>query len=114
MLAGSYDLTIEQGATFTLAMFYQDDAGAAVDLTGATARMQLRTAVSASTPAIELTTQNGRITIDGARGQITLNIAAADTAGLTGSGVYDLEIVQGSTVQRILEGAYKVNPEVTR
>lgn len=114
MLAGRYALTIEQGATFTLAMFYQDDAGAAVDLTGYTARMQLRSSVDAAQAAIELTTQNGRIVIDGARGQIMLNIAAADTAGLTGSGVYDLELVQGAAVQRVLEGAYQVNPEVTR
>lgn len=114
MLAGRYALTIEQGATFTLAMFYQDDAGAAVDLTGYTARMQLRKTDHAGHIELELTTENGRIVIDGARGQIMLNIAAADTTSLTGSGVYDLELVQGAAVQRVLEGAYQVNPEVTR
>jgi hypothetical protein len=113
MLAGSYDLNIEQGATFTLAMFYQDDNGAAVDLTGRTARMQLRTSIDGEVE-IELTTENSRIIIDGPRGQITLSIAATDTEELTGGGVYDLELVQGAIVERILEGFYKVKPEVTR
>lgn len=114
MLAGRYDLTIEQGATFTLDLFYQDGSGAAVDITGYSARMQLRSSVDSSTVALELTTANGRITLDGARGKVTLNIAATDTAGLTGSGVYDLELVTGSVVQRILEGTYTIVPEVTR
>lgn len=114
MLAGRYDLTIEQGATFALSMFYQDDAGAAVDLMGYTARMQLRETVDAATAVLDLTTENGRILIDAERGQVTLSIAATDTANLTGTGVYDLELVQGVTVLRILEGTYKVNPGVTR
>lgn len=114
MLAARYDLTIEQGATFALVMFYQDDAGAAVDLTGYTARMQLRKTDHTGHTELELTTENGRIAIDGARGQISLSIAAADTTALVNSGVYDLEIVQGATVQRILEGSYTVSPEVTR
>lgn len=114
MLAGRYDLTIEQGATFTLSMFYQDDAGAAVDLTGYSARMQLRSAVASTDVALSLTTENGRIAIDGARGLIALTILAADTATISGAGVYDLEVVLGATVHRIMEGSYTINPEVTR
>lgn len=114
MLAGRYDLTIEQGATFTLSMYYQDDAGAAVDLTGYSARMHLRKADHVGNIEIELTTENGRIVIDGARGQIVLNIAAVDTQDLTASGVYDLEVVLGAVVHRIMQGAYTISPEVTR
>ena len=114
MLAGQLDLVIEQGATFTLSLFYQDDAGAAVDITGRTARMQLRKTDHTGNTELELTTENGRITIDGARGLIALSIAAADTAALVHSGVYDLELVSGAQVDRIVQGSYTISPEVTR
>lgn len=114
MLAGRYDLTVEQGSTFNLTLVYKDQRGYVIDLTGYSARMQLRTSVGASTVALDLTTANGRISVDGAAGKINLSIAAADTAGLSGTGVYDLELVNGQTVQRILEGSYTISPEVTR
>lgn len=114
MLAGQLDLVIEQGATFTLSMFYQDDTGAAVDITGRTARMQMRSAVTSADVVLALTTENGRIAIEGSRGLIALSIAATDTAGLSGSGVYDLELVNGALVERVLQGAYTISPEVTR
>lgn len=114
MLAGQYNLTVEQGSTFNLTLVYKDQRGYVIDLTGYTARMQMRATVGASTTVLDLTTANGRIAIEGAAGKITLSIAAADTAGLSGSGVYDLELVNGLIVQRVLEGSYTISPEVTR
>lgn len=114
MLAGQYDLTVEQGSTFNLTLVYKDQRGYVIDLSGYSARMQLRTTVGASTTALDLTTANGRIAIEGTAGKIILSIAAADTAGLSGTGVYDLELVNGLIVQRILEGSYTISPEVTR
>lgn len=110
MLAGELNLTIEQGATFLLTLIYQDDTGAPANLTGSTARMQLRTSKSAASSVLELTTENGRISIDGAAGQINLTISATDTNGLSGSGVYYLELVSGEVVERLVEGAYSVSP----
>lgn len=114
MLAGQYDITIEAGATFGLSLTYVNETGEAVDLTGYTARMQLRTAIGDANPVIELTTSNNRIDIDTDTNVITLSISASDTAGLSGSGVYDLEIITGTTVERLLEGNYTVVAEVTR
>lgn len=115
MAAGSYNITIEQGATFSLVVTWEDSAGSAVDLTGRTARMQIRDRVAATDTLIELTTENGRIALGGAAGTITLTITAADTAALDfRSGVYDLEIVNGAVVDRILEGEVELNKEVTR
>lgn len=114
MLAGLLDIEIEQGATFNLVFLYQDENGAAINLTGMTARMQLRRTYNSPTALISLTTENSRITIDALLGKITLNIDAVTTATLTGSGVYDLELVNGSNVSRILEGSYKICAEATK
>jgi hypothetical protein len=114
MLAGLLDIEIEQGATFNLVFVYQDENGDAINLTGMAGRMQLRRQYNSPSPLLSLTTENGRITITPLEGKITLNISATDTATLTGSGVYDLEIINGSTVNRILEGSYKICAEATK
>lgn len=114
MLAGRYDLTLEAGATFSLTLTYKDANNAPVNLTGMTARMQLRRAANSTSSLLALTTENGRIALGGSAGTITLSIAAADTTGLSGSGFYDLELVNGANVERLLEGRFRVNPEVTK
>jgi hypothetical protein len=116
MLAGELNLTIEQGATFLLTLIYQDDTGAPANLTGYTARMKLRKNSHSGQVAIELTTENGRISINGVAGQINLTISATETAALSDHeiGVYDLELVNGEIVERLVEGSYTISPEVTR
>jgi hypothetical protein len=44
---------------------------------------------------------------------IAIALDAATTANLV-DGVYDLEIVTGSVVQRLISGTLTVSPEVTR
>lgn len=85
-----------------------------VDLTGATARMQIRAGVGGAV-LLELTTENGALAIAGL-GTITRTLSAAQTAALTWTdGVYDLEVqFPDGTVQRYLQGAVTVGPEVTR
>lgn len=116
MSAGYLDLYIEQGATYNQPIVWKDSSGVAVNLTGYTARMQVRKTISATTPIITLTTENGRITLGGANGTITLNITATDTAALEQfAGVYDLELQSYSGfVTRLLEGQVTVSKEVTR
>jgi hypothetical protein len=115
MAATTYDLLIEQGATFSQVITYKDN-GVAVNLTGYTARMQVRATLEAATALIELTTANGRIALGGTAGTITLSISATDTAALTsGRGVYDLELVSGSgIVTRLLQGVATISRNVTR
>ena len=118
--AAIYDIAIDQGATFPLSVSVKsvaaDGAKTPVDLTGYTARMQIRRMVDDEDVLASLTTENGRISIDEENGKVTLNIPDATTAGFTFTrAVYDLEIVApGGTVQRILRGAVRVSPEVTR
>lgn len=115
MKAGKYDITVEQGALFSLPLeFTADDV--LVDLTGAQARLQARTSVSAKTKLFELTTENGGITLGGVAGTITLTMTAATTAALSfDRGVYDLEIAPvGGEPYRLLEGSVFLSREVTR
>lgn len=124
MLAGIYNITCQQGSTFgrTITLKYPDPASPPADptyllwnFTGYTARMQIRRTIDSSTTLISLTTENGRISLGGASGIIELNITAADTATITSSGVYDLEIIASNgVVSRILQGDFTLSPEVTR
>lgn len=84
-----------------------------VDLTGATARMQIRAGLGGAL-LLELNTENGGLAITGP-GTLTRTLSATETAALTWTdGVYDLEVeYSDGTVQRYLQGAVTVSREVT-
>jgi hypothetical protein len=115
-IAGTYNMTCNQGATLQRTITWTDPAKNEINLTGYTARMHVRTAANANTTILELTTENGRITLGGTAGTVTLNVAANTTANLTaGLYVYDLEVVSGGgVVTRLIEGNFNVKAEVTR
>jgi hypothetical protein len=116
MIAGVYNLTIEQGATFRRTLTVKDSAGLVVNLTGYTARMQIRPEIDSSTVMVSLTTANGGITLGGALGTIALYLSDTTTSSMQFEGVYDLELIQTSTgdVIRVLKGKVRLDPEVTR
>jgi tRNA threonylcarbamoyladenosine modification (KEOPS) complex Pcc1 subunit len=109
----TYDIIIKAGETFNRSMTWYDSSNVGVDMTGWTGRMHLRRAASDASALYELTTSNSRITL-GSAGEITLAISATDTASLSGSYVYDLELVNGSTVIRLIQGTITINAEVTK
>lgn len=111
------NLKIYQGATFSALQTWKVGSPAApVDLTGCTARMQVREAVDAPAVLLECTTEDGRIVLGGADGTVLIQLTAVDTAALAWTaGVYDLEVVfADGTVRRLLAGTVTVSPEVTR
>lgn len=115
MIAGIYNINLDQGATFSRSIVVKNPDGTLYDFTNHTARMQIRSEVDATDVMIELTTENGRIALGGTNGTITLTIDADDTALLQYDGVYDLEIVNNSgAVNRLLKGAVRLDYEVTR
>lgn len=115
MIAGTYKITCDQGATFERVFTVKDGQGDLLNLTGYTARMQVRPEIDSDEVLVELTTQNGRITLGGAAGTITLSLSAATTAGIDKDGHYDLEIISaGGEVYRVLKGRFVLDPEVTR
>ena len=86
-----------------------------VDLTGYTARMQIRAKLEDTTVLLELTTENGRISINNTTKTISLTISATDTAAITWlTGVYSLELVNGGVVSTLIAGNVSVKKEVTR
>lgn len=77
--------------------------------------MQLRQTVDATDFTLELTTENGGITLGGTAGTIDLTVSAEDMAAVeAGSYKYDLEMVVGESVTKLLRGKFKVIAEVTR
>jgi hypothetical protein len=106
--AGDWDLYIDQGATFVQKYTVADDPE--FTWAGWTARSQIRSEASENGELLlDLT---GYLTIVG--GEIRLAIPASVTATLTRNGRWDLEVVQGATVVRLLNGRAIVSPEVTR
>mgnify|MGYP000337768281 CR=1 FL=1 len=115
-IAGTYNITCDQGATLHKSISWNNSANSPYNLTGYSARMQVRPTVDSTTVILELTTGNGRITLGSTEYNISLLVSASVTDGLTpGLYVYDLEIVSPSgVVDRILEGNFKVKAGVTR
>lgn len=116
MAAVVNNIYIEQGATFQLNLLWKDSAGAPINLTGYTARMQVRHKINDPTALLSLTTENSGIALGGAAGTINIVATAALTTTLTEkSGVYDLELVASNgVVTRLLQGVVTISPEVTR
>lgn len=111
-------VAIEQGATFREVVTLTDDEGSPIDLTGVTAKMQVRQGYT-SPVLVELSTENDKISIDPEAGEITLTIPASETMELKPREkvIYDLELYwPGSPVRvdRLFEGYCPITAEVTR
>lgn len=110
MAAGAWDLQIEQGATFSETYTTTNDDGSPIDWTGWTPRAQIR--VLAAPDAELLLDLTPYLMVAGTA--ITLLVPATVTAALTRSGRWDLELANGDTVMRILQGRALLLPEVTQ
>ena len=126
MAAGNYSFTIEQGATTNINVVWKDSNGDYVNLTGYSARMDIRPSVGSSETYLELTS-----TLDGdgtglnlngsdgvtplTSGSIGIYISAAKTATLDfNEAVYDLELEKSGEVTRLIQGRIQLSKEVTR
>ena len=126
MIAGVYNITLEQGTTFYRLIDVMEptvldpDVYEAFNLTGYTARMQIRRTIDSETPMVSLTSPtvngNGITVMDGANNAISININDATTSLVDSSGLYDLEIIKTSTgqVSRLLQGTVTLSREVTK
>lgn len=132
MPAKTMDLLIEQGATYDLTFVWADietsngtTSQTPKDLTGCSARMQIRAGYDKAV-LLEATTDNGRIIL-GTGGEVRVLLPEAVTDGapvsqgpdgksrLRRRAKYDLEVVWPSgRVDRVLEGKVTFSPNITR
>lgn len=120
---GTLNLTMYQGASWDYQLTWTTTSGTVtspVNLTGYSARMQVRDGHNADSTILSLTSGSG-ITLGGTAGTIYLEASATTTAGVAASAspntvyVYDLELISGAGyVTRLVEGNFYVDPEVTR
>lgn len=128
MPAGKYTMLIEQGATLKLDLAYKDSNNVAINLTGYSGKLQIKSDYADNNPTTYLTLSSS-LQADGtglnfsgsagalppASGTIGIVISAASSSALTfSSASYDLEITSGSVVTRLLQGTVFVSKEVTR
>lgn len=126
MAAGKYSFTIEQGATTNFQVVYQDASGNPINLSGYHARMQIRETKASSTVICRLSSSRDSdgtgLNLSGSNnnlplssGSIGVYISAASSSNFNfDTAVYDLELVSGSFVTRLIQGVIKLDKEVTR
>ena len=130
MSAGEFDINIEQGATFGLDISYKDSDSALILLGsgGYSVSMQIREShggtliiwggtepsdVSSGVTTLKLID----FTLADTSPNLKVAITAVNTATLTSSqfdgAVYDIEVIVGTTVDRLMEGRVYLSKEVT-
>lgn len=104
------NLSIDQGSTFNSTVTVEGSDGLVFDLTGYTARGQIRKTYSSAT-AIDFDTSITNPTL----GEINIGLTAETTAQMKpGRYQFDVEVVKDTVVQRVIQGQVEVNPRVTR
>jgi hypothetical protein len=113
-MSNEYDITLKKGTSFNLPIVYNDPTGAPINLTGYTARMQVRP-YEGGPLVTELNTTNGCISIAApVSGTLLLSMTPAATAALpTGQYQYDLFIYNASTVVCVVYGNFFIQQEIT-
>jgi hypothetical protein len=110
-MAAKANIILDQGTTFITYLALTNTDGTVLDLTGYTARGQIRkwyTSNSYTTFTITITQPTD--------GYINLALTANTTANMEpGRYVYDIEAVDGAgAITRVIEGIVTVTPEVTK
>jgi len=111
----TFDIEVYQGETWTMTMNLTDDNNAAKDLTGYTAKLDVRPNPGGDL-LLHMETGGQGITITGATGQIDFALTAAQTSVLAfETGRYYLFIVSGAGSETpLIRGQFTVTQKVTQ
>ena len=119
-MAGVKDIAVNQGESYAMKITYRDSLGVAKDLTGWSGRGQIRLKATDTAALASFT-----VTISDPTNGVVVAALAADAlsgnANIKGksysettAAVYDIEIYNGATVKRLVNGACLISPEVTK
>ena len=125
-MSAQFNIEIEQGMTWARTVWWEQDNGEPVDMTGATAKMQIRaeksTTADHKATLASYSAQGGdpspwfnAIDIEEEEGKITLGLSPDDTAAIdAGVWYYDLVItLLGGEKHKLMEGRATIDPAVT-
>jgi len=114
-MAGQKNFEVDQNATFSFVVEYKDENGNAIDLTGASAKMQVRDVKGGTKLAVTLTSPSGGIVINGSLGKLTVTLTPTQTNKLFyPKSVYDIMVVDSNANKiKLLEGFITLNRSVT-
>ena len=121
-MATNYKLYIDQGSTFSRTISLKNSDGDPYDLSGASISSQIR---DTPTSSVKIADFSISISSPAVSGQFIMFMPASSTSALpvdptTGPIAtptvysYDVEMIIGTTVTRLLQGEVVVSPEVTR
>lgn len=118
MASTRYDFQVQQGADidFTVTI-YADDAHTVIQpITGWDAKLEIRDKAGGALLE-QCTVGNGKLTINGPAGQVTVHVAGSVTAAYTWTaGIYDLFVLgpANAPTKRPLFGYVTVSPRITQ
>jgi len=109
-------IEMKRGDTLQFDALWAQGNGDPVDLTGYTAKMQVRPQTENGAPVLDLSTGGSGITLGGASGTILVTAPAATTRAIApGEYVYDLELTSPTgVVTTIVAGTFTLFADVTR
>ena len=106
---GTLDITIHQGATYSLDLQYLDSTGAGVDMTGFTVESKIVDQSYSNVIATFTCTFTDRTT-----GKFNLKLSSTITAGITTAGLYDVLITEPAGERFfLLQGRTALDPGIT-
>jgi hypothetical protein len=115
-MAGQKNFEVDQNATFSFQVTYtEEDETTPIDLTGASAKMQVRDTKGGNKLAVTLTSPSGGITIDGPEGVLNIKMTPTQTNKLFyPKSSYDVMVIDSNGNKiKLLEGFMTLNRSVT-
>ena len=114
-MANQKNFEVDQNTTFTFTVEYQDNSGNPIDLTGASAKMQVRDSKGGQKLAFTLTTPLGGISLDGPNGKLTIKMTPTQTNKLFyPKSEYDIMLTDSNLNKtKLVEGFITLSRSVT-
>lgn len=114
-MAAQKNFQVDQNTTFTFIVEYKDSNDSPINLTNASAKMQVRDSKGGTKLAFTLTSPTGGITIDPLLGKVTIKMTPTQTSKLFyPKSEYDLMITDSNLNKiKLLEGFLTLSRSVT-